>query len=88
MQYGLLWGYTALMLVALVVYMRWPKVRPWAFAAGFLAMTHVVYYALFLLVPDALDGMETMMLSIVLRYQVLFTAMFLLALAVRNRWSR
>jgi hypothetical protein len=45
----------------------------WRFAVGFLSATHAVYYALFLVYPGVLDAAQTMLFSIVLRYQVLFT---------------
>jgi hypothetical protein len=87
LQYGLLYGYMALMACAVVAGWRWPRLRPLAFAAGFLAATHVVYYALFLIWPDALDAPQTLLFSVVLRYQVLFTAALVLAASVaRRRW--
>ena len=87
LQYGLLYGYTALLLAALLIGWRWPRLRPLAFAVGFLSATHIVYYGLFLIWPDVLDGERTLLFSVVLRYQVLFTAALVLMMSVeRGRW--
>jgi hypothetical protein len=52
---------------------RWPRLRPLAFAVGYSCRPHTVYYALFLVYPDVLDAAQTMLFSIILRYQMLFT---------------
>lgn len=89
LQWGLLMAYSWLLGAAFVVGWRRPSLRPWAFAVGFLSATHAAYYWLFLVWPDVLDGEATMMFSIALRYQVLFTAMLVLGLAVaRSGWRR
>ena len=89
LQWGLLVAYLTLVAAALIVGYRRPVLRPWAFAVGFLSATHVAYYWLFLVQPDVLDSEATMMFSIALRYQVLFTAMLTLGLAVmRDEWRR
>lgn len=89
LQWGLLIAYLALIAAAATVGYRRPVLRPWAFAVGFLSLTHTAYYWFFLAQPDVLDGEATMMFSIVLRYQVLFTAALMLGLAVvRNEWRR
>lgn len=89
LQWGLLAAYLGLLWAAWLVGWRRPSLRPWAFAVGFLSATHAGYYWLFLVWPDVLDGDATMMVSIALRYQVLFTAMLVLALAMsRNGWKR
>ena len=89
LQWGLLVAHLALVAAALVVGYRRQALRPWAFAVGFLSLTHVAYYWLFLVWPDVLGGEATMMFSIALRYQVLFTAMLVLGLAVmRDEWRR
>ena len=88
-QWLLLGGYTALMAWSLLVGWRIPKLRPSAAVAGTLAFSHIVYYVLFLILPDVLDAGGTMLFSIAIRFQVLFTAALLLALAVRrNQWRR
>lgn len=87
MQAGLFAGYAALLVAAFIVGGRRPPLRPLAFAAGMVAAGHVVFYALFLWWPEALDGRQTMLLSFILRYEVLFVAALALALAVRrDRW--
>lgn len=83
-QWVLLGGYIAILLWSAFVAVRLPRLRPVAWAAGSIGLSHVVYYALFLIWPDVLDGPATMSLSIVIRYQVLFTAALLLALAVKR----
>jgi hypothetical protein len=87
LQYGLLYGYTALLWGAFLAGWRWPRLRPLAFAVGFLSATHIAYYALFLIWPDVLNGEQTLLFSVVLRYQVLFTAALVLLMSVeRGRW--
>lgn len=89
LQWGLLVAYMALIAAAAIVGYRRPVLRPWAFAVGFLSLTHAAYYWLFLVQPSVLDGEGTMMFSIALRYQVLFTAMLVLGLTVlRDEWRR
>lgn len=87
LQWGLLAGYAALLACAAVAGYRIPWLRPLAFMVGLLATTHALYYALFLVWPEVLDGQRTMLFSIAIRYQVLFSAALGLALAVqRSRW--
>ena len=86
-QKGLLIGYTVVWLVAMIAGAQVNRLRPLAFAVGFLSATHAVYYVLFLIYPDVLDAQETMLFSIVLRYQVLFTAVLVMAMGIaRGRW--
>ena len=86
MQYGLLFGYLALLWAAVVVGWHRPRLRPIAFAAGMIAAAHAAFYVLFLWFPDVLDARETMLFSFALRYQVLGVATLILLLAViRNR---
>jgi hypothetical protein len=86
-QWLLLIGYAVLFVLSAVVTWRMPRLRPAAAVSGSLAVSHVAFYALFLLFPDVLDARQTMWLSIVIRFQVLFTVALLLALAVlRRRW--
>jgi hypothetical protein len=87
LQRGLLVGYVALLLIATMAGIRWSRLRPLAFAVGFLSATHAVYYALFLVYPGVLDAAQTMLFSIVLRYQVLFTTTIVLVMGMaRGRW--
>lgn len=87
LMWGLLGGYTILSIAALIA-MVWRRGRYIGAAALVLAAPHALYYALFLLWPDALDGQATMLLSLALRYQVLFIGVLLLGLDVRRRWKR
>ena len=87
LQRGLLVGYVALLLIAAMTGVRWPRLRPLAFSVGFLSATHAVYYALFLVYPGVLDAAQTMLFSIVLRYQALFTTTIVLVMGMaRGRW--
>jgi hypothetical protein len=65
LQWGLLLGYLALSIVALVS-LRRVESRPMAAAVLFLAAPHIVYYGLFLIWPDVLDAAQTMQFSIAL----------------------
>lgn len=90
LQLGLLSGYGLLSLLALAALAR-PRWRPAAIATAFLAVPHAVYYALFLVWPDALSAQETMLFSILLRYQALFVTLFMLILLARATgatWKR
>lgn len=84
LQWGLLVGYTLLLTVALYVGLCCPRLRSAAFAVGFLAFVHAGYYACFLLLRTWLSGNTLMLMSITIRYQVLFAAALLLLLAVRR----
>ena len=87
MQYGLLFGYAALLIASIVVMARRPRLRPVAFAAATLAAAHPAFYMQFLWFPDVLDARQTMLFSFALRYQVLGVAALILILAViRDRW--
>ena len=87
LQRGLLVGYVALLLIAAMTGVRWPRLRPLAFAVGVLSATHTAYYALFLVWPEALGPQGTMLFSIGLRWLVLFVAVFMLAMALkREQW--
>lgn len=89
LQMGLLLGYVLLLACAVLAGWHTRQVRPLASAVGVLAASHVVYYVLFLLLPDVLDGQATMTFSIVLRYQVLFVAVLSLAIGImRGRWQK
>ena len=83
-QWSLLGGFAALLAWAFAVGWRFPRLRPAAAVAGAIGLSHTVYYALFLIWPDVLDGAATQNFSIAIRYQVLFTGALLLALAVRR----
>ena len=83
-QWALLGGYVALLFWAAFTAYWLPRLRPYAWAAGSVALSHVAYYALFLIWPEVLDGAATQNFSIAIRYQVLFTGALLLALAVRR----
>lgn len=87
LQWGLLVGY-GLLLAAVVASL--PRLRRWrqVGAVAFLAAPHVVYYALFLVWPEVLDGGQTMHFSIALRYQLLFIAAGVLARELRSQWRR
>ena len=87
-QWALLGGYIALLLWSAFVAGWLPRLRSVAWAAGSIALSHVVYYALFLIFPDVLGGPATMHFSIALRFQVLFTAALLLALAVKREQTK
>ena len=87
LQTWLLVGYVLLVVTSVMAGARWRRLRPLAFAVGFLSATHVAYYVLFLVYPDVLDAQGTMLFSIVLRYQVLFTAVLVMAMGIaRGRW--
>ena len=87
LQRGLLVRYVALLLIAAMTGVRWSRLRPLAFAVGVLSATHMLYYALFLVYPGVLDAAQTMLFSIVLRYQVLFTAAIVMVMVMaRGRW--
>ena len=87
LQKGLLIGYVTLLLIAAMAGVRWSRLRPLAFAVGVLSATHMLYYALFLVYPGVLDAAQTMLFSIVLRYQVLFTAAIVMVMVMaRGRW--
>ena len=87
LQRGLLVGYVALLLIAAMTGVLRPRLRPLAFAVGVLSATHTAYYALFLVYPGVLDAAQTMLFSIVLRYQVLFTTTIVLVMGMaRGRW--
>lgn len=87
MQYGLLFGYAALLVAAVVVLIRRPRLRPVAFAAATIAAAHTAFYIQFLWFPDVLDARQTMLFSFALRYQVLGVAALALILAViPDRW--
>lgn len=84
----LLIGFTALLVGALLIGCRIPRLRPLCVMVGAIAATHAVYYWLFLIWPDVLDGTQTMMFSIVIRLQILFTMALVLVMAVRQgRWQ-
>lgn len=92
MQIVLLLGYSSLLAAALLVGWRWPRLRPLAFAVGIVSGPHAVFYLLFLWLPDVLGGRETMLFSLMLRYEVLGIAALVLGMAVlrergRGRWK-
>lgn len=87
LQWGLLLGYGLLVIAALIAGRR-RSARPLALGIIFLSLPHMVYYILFLILPQVLDGQQTMLFSLALRYQVLFTGALLLATDVRRRWKR
>ena len=86
LQWLLLAGYAVVTAAALVGGRR-PPGRRVAEAVLFIALPHAVYYALFLVWPDVLGPMGTMLYSIALRYQPLFVAALMLALARRGKWK-
>jgi ABC-type branched-subunit amino acid transport system permease subunit len=86
-QWLLLGSYAALLAWALFVGYRMARLRPLCFAVGTVALTHCAYYAAFLVWPDWLDGPQTQMFSIAIRFQVMVTLGAVLALATRRgRW--
>jgi hypothetical protein len=84
LQWGLLLGYLALSIVALVS-LRRVESRPMAAAVLFLAAPHIVYYGLFLIWPDVLDSAQTMQFSIALRYQMMFITAAALGMKITGR---
>ena len=84
LQWSLLAGYAGLLFVAALAGRRWPRVRPVAFAVGFVALTHVIYYVLFLIWPAVLEAYATMLFSIALRWMVLFVDVAMLFMALRR----
>lgn len=89
LQTGLAAGFLGLLVAAVIAGTRRPSVRPVAFAAGVVAGSHAFYYVLFLWFPDVLDATQTMLFSIVLRYEVLGLVAISVALAVmRARWEK
>ena len=84
LQWGLLLGYLALSIVALVS-LRRVEARPSAAAVLFLAAPHIVYYGLFLVWPHVLDSAQTMQFSIALRYQMMFIAAAALGMKITGR---
>lgn len=88
LQWGLLVAYTVVALAALIDGCR-PAARRMAVAVAFIAIPHAVYYALFLIWPDVLGPIGTMLFSIGLRYQPLGIAVLLLLLVRRGQlWKR
>ena len=89
LQAGLAVGFLLLVVAAVIAGAKRRGVRPTAFAAGVVAGSHALYYVLFLWFPDVLDGPQTMLFSIVLRYEVLGLVAISVALAVmRARWEK
>ncbi len=87
LQGGLFTGYAVLLAAALIVGGRRRRLCPLAFAVGVVALPHALFYAEFLWFPAFLDGYQTMLFSLMLRYQVLGVAVLVLAMAViRDRW--
>ena len=87
LQWGLLVGFLALIAGAALAGARWPRTRPVAFAVGVLSLVHASYYALFLVLPDVLGALTTMLTSIGTRYVVLFVAAAVLVIEIlRHRW--
>ena len=87
LQWGLLVAFLAALAFAALAYRLWPRVRPVAFAVGFVSAAHGIYYGLFLMWPEALGPQGTMLFSIGLRWLVLFVAVFMLAMALkREQW--
>jgi hypothetical protein len=84
LQWGLLLGYLALSIVALVS-LRRVEARRTSAAVLFLAAPHIIYYGLFLIWPDVLDAAQTMQFSIALRYQMMFIAAAALAMKIAGR---
>ena len=88
LQWGLLAWFIATLLLAFLTGWRWRRVRPTAFAVGFLAALHAGYYALFLVWPDVLGPLATMLYSIALRWVVGFVIVFVLVIAAkRESWK-
>ena len=88
LQVGVAVGFLGLLVGAVHAGARRPVVRPVAFAAGVVAGSHALYYVLFLWFPHVLDATQTMLFSIVLRYEVLGLVAISVALAVkRARWE-
>lgn len=89
LQWGLLAVFVTTLLLAVMAGVLWRRLRPTAFAVGFLAWWHALYYALFLIWPDVLGPYATMMYSIGTRYLVGFVALFTLAIAIkREAWRQ
>lgn len=84
LQWGLLIGYTVLLGAALYVGLCCPRLRAAAFGVGVLAFVHAGYYVCFLLLRPWFSGNALMLMSIIIRYQVLFAAALLLLLAIRR----
>ena len=85
LQWGVFVGFLTVLIAAALAHHLGPRTRPAAFAVAFLALTHSVYYALFLIWPDALGAYGTMLFSIALRWLVLFVIVAMLAMAVRRQ---
>ena len=89
LQAGLAVGFLLLVVAAVIAGAKRRHVRPTAFAAFIVAGSHALYYVLFLWFPDVLDATQTMLFSIVLRYEVLGLVAISVALAVmRARWEK
>ena len=89
LQTGLALGFLLLVAAALIAGAKRRGVRPTAFAAFIVAGSHAVYYVLFLWFPDVLDATQTMLFSIVLRYEVLgLVAISLLMAVMGARWEK
>lgn len=88
LQWGLFAAYLTLFSISAITFARRPQLRSIAFLCAFIALPHIAFYITLLILPDWLDELETMMLSIAIRYQIIFTASLLLALAVRKESSR
>jgi hypothetical protein len=81
-QWILLYGYVITLAVCTFFFLTNRRVRPVAFAVGFVALTHTVYYLAFLVYPGWLDGVQTMNFSIAIRFHILFTGIASLILTV------
>lgn len=82
-QWFLLFGFAALLLWTVMIAIVRPQLRAVCAAIAGIALTHVIYYWLFLVWPHVLDGQGTMLASIIIRVQVLCTLFIGLGIAVR-----
>lgn len=88
LQWGVFLFFMVLVVGALLAGWRWPRVRPAAFAVGFLSLAHAVYYAFFLIWPAVFGPYATMLSSIGTRWVVAFVAAAMLIMAiVEERWK-
>lgn len=82
-QWGLFIGNGLLLTMAVVIGWRWPSSRPWMVMTGALSLTHTLYYLAFLVFPEALNSSQTVAFSIAIRYQTMFTLVFVVTSVLR-----
>lgn len=87
-QWGLLIGFSVCFIAAVYFLISRKKVRFIYFGIASIALSHLVYYILFLLHPGFLTSDQTASFSIAIRYHVFFVLVIGLILAATSaRWK-